>query len=90
MKKDKKKLKKQGIDVDKLEQKNEEVSVEQAVKTTEVAVTTPEPSKEEVLLTQIRDLLAGKFVAQTPNPQVATESASVDIAETVGVKEPKN
>lgn len=61
-KKDKKRLKKQGVDVDKLDG---EGSVEEAITKSEVVVAPkldPEPTKEEKLLTEIRDLLAGKYV----------------------------
>ena len=60
-KKDKKRLKKQGVDVEKLDG---EGSVEEAIKKSETVVAPklePEPSKEEKLLTEIRDLLAGQF-----------------------------
>ena len=68
-KRDKKRLKKQGIDVDKLEG---EGKVEDVIKKSETVVAPkldPEPTKEEKLLTEIRDLLAGKFV--TPVAEVA-------------------
>lgn len=68
-KKDKKKLKKQGIDVDKLENDGEDIKVEEAIKKTETPVTpvveAALPSNEEKLLTEIRDLLAGKYVTTT-------------------------
>lgn len=68
-KRDKKKLKKQGVDVDKLEAEGEnQASVEEAIKKTETPVPAvvqdAMPSREEKLLTEIRDLLAGKFVTE--------------------------
>lgn len=64
--KEKKKLKKQGVDVEKLEQAGATGSVEEAVKKEAAPVAKePEPSKEEKLLTEIRDLLAGKFGSST-------------------------
>ena len=61
---EKKKLKKQGVDVKKLEQEGATGRVEEAVKEKE-AKKEPEPSKEEKLLTEIRDLLAGKYIQTT-------------------------
>lgn len=76
-KKDKKKLKKQGIDVDKLENDGEDIKVEEAIKKTETPVTpvveAALPSNEEKLLTEIRDLLAGKYVT-TSTVQVESPS----------------
>lgn len=81
-KKDKKKLKKQGIDVDKLENDGEGVKVEEAIKKTETPVTpvveAALPSNEEKLLTEIRDLLAGKYVTTTA---VQVESPSQNKSE---------
>lgn len=69
-KRDKKKLKKQGVDIDKLESENEQGSVESAIKKAEAplpaVVEDAMPSREEKLLTEIRDLLAGKYVVDTP------------------------
>ena len=76
-KKEKKKLKKQGIDVEKLEQENKDANVEEAIKKSEevAKVEEPKPSKEEELLTQIRDLLAGKYVAPvTQSVEVSNET----------------
>ncbi len=76
-KKDKKKLKKQGIDVDKLENNGEGGKVEEVIKKTEATVTpvveAALPSNEEKLLTEIRDLLAGKYVT-TAGVQVEPSS----------------
>lgn len=81
-KKDKKKLKKQGIDVDKLETDGEDIKVEEAIKKTETPVTpvveAALPSNEEKLLTEIRDLLAGKYVTTTA---VQAESPSQNKSE---------
>lgn len=81
-KKDKKKLKKQGIDVDKLENDGEDIKVEEAIKKTETPVTpvveAALPSNEEKLLTEIRDLLAGKYVTTTT---VQVESPSQNKSE---------
>lgn len=64
--KEKKKLKKQGVDVEKLEAAGATGSVEEAVKKEATPqVKEPEPSKEEKLLTEIRDLLAGQFKDNT-------------------------
>lgn len=76
-KRDKKKLKKQGIDVDKLENDGANGKVEEAIKKTETPVApvveAALPSNEEKLLTEIRDLLAGKYVTAT-TAQVETPS----------------
>lgn len=81
-KRDKKKLKKQGIDVDKLESDGESVKVEEAIKKTEATVApvveAALPSNEEKLLTEIRDLLAGKYVTATATQ---VESPSQDKSE---------
>ena len=61
---EKKKLKKQGVDVEKLEQEGATGKVEDVVNA-KVEVKEPEPSKEEKLLTEIRDLLAGKYIQST-------------------------
>ena len=64
-KREKKKLKKQGVDVEKLES---EGTVEEAINKSETVTAPkldPEPTKEEKLLTEIRDLLAGKFIDQS-------------------------
>ena len=75
-KKEKKKLKKQGVNVDDLQG---EGSVEEVIKKTETATMPklePEPTKEEKLLTEIRDLLAGKFISsnvEVPQTVVAQQ-----------------
>ncbi|MBQ9786212.1 MAG: MscL family protein, partial [Clostridia bacterium] len=74
--KEKKKLKKQGVDVEKLEEAEGETKVEDLVKKEETPAPAPEPTKEEKLLTEIRDLLAGKYIAQP-------------VEQTVKVEEPK-
>ena len=61
---DKKRLKKQGVDISKLEG---EGTIEELIKKSEKVETPklePEPTKEEKLLTEIRDLLAGKQIAE--------------------------
>lgn len=66
-KKDKIKLKKQGVDVNKLEAEGAEGNVAEAIEKNETPapsqVEVAMPSTEEKLLTEIRDLLAGKFVS---------------------------
>lgn len=72
--KDKKKLKKQGVDVDKLESEANAGNVAEAIQKTEVPVAAKVeaamPSNQEKLLTEIRDLLAGKYVATADAPKV--------------------
>lgn len=66
---DKKRLKKQGIDISKLEG---EGTVEEIIKKSEKVETPklePEPTKEEKLLTEIRDLLASKVVNNATNEE---------------------
>ncbi len=75
-KKEIKKLKKQGVDVEKLE-KDGESTVEQAIQKTEAVqapAPVPQPTKEEKLLTEIRDLLAGKYVATNNTAEVNSQS----------------
>lgn len=77
-KKDKKRLKKQGVDVEKLEG---EGSVEEVIKKSETVVAPkldPEPTKEEKLLTEIRDLLAGQFGGGMVNETVVEEIKTSD------------
>ena len=72
-KRDKKRLKKQGVDVEKLEG---EGTVEEVIKKSETVVVPkldPEPTKEEKLLTEIRDLLAGQFSPQ-PSVEIVEEN----------------
>ena len=62
---DKKRLKKQGVDISKLEG---EGTIEEIIKKSEKVETPklePEPTKEEKLLTEIRDLLASQVVNNT-------------------------
>ncbi len=64
-KKDKKHLKKQGVDVEKLAEEVGDGKVEDLIEKSETSVAPklePEPTKEQILLTEIRDLLAGKQV----------------------------
>lgn len=66
---DKKRLKKQGIDISKLEG---EGTIEELIKKSQTVAAPklePEPSKEQVLLTEIRDLLAGKMVENKPQEE---------------------
>lgn len=79
-KKEIKKLKKRGVDVEKLE-KDGETTVEQAIQKTETVQTPPpepQPTKEEKLLTEIRDLLAGKLVATNNTPEFNAQPGDGD------------
>ena len=77
-KKDKKRLKKQGVDVDKLEG---EGSVKDIIKKSEAVNAPkldPEPSKEEKLLTEIRDLLACQFAPVGVAQESVEEAKSIE------------
>ena len=84
--KDKKKLKKQGVDVEKLEADNKDVPVEEVLKEAKPnePLPLPEPTKEEALLMEIRDLLKKSIGGK--NEQVVKEHVTKSI-EQVSEKE---
>jgi len=85
--KDKKKLKKQGVDVEKLEAENKDGSVEEVLKETKPnePLPLPEPTKEEALLMEIRDLLK-RSIGEKDEAVVKEQVA--EVLEQVAEKEP--